>query len=1114
MEHIREYCQIFRKKVEGVLYGICFFTNFATETKTRELIKINTNTFTTTDMKKALLFVIGLMLTSTLLAGPVGKEEAKAKALTFLGGKVGTAEGRAKAPLQQELSLASTGDAYHVFNIGSDGGFVIVSASDLTPDIIGYTDEGAFDANNIPDNMKAWLQGYADQIAWAEANGEPAASESKVRRAPAVMKTSIAPLIQTKWNQSNPYNYYCPDFFTYGKSVTGCMATALAQILYYNNQKEGFPTETIVDRAAYDCETNWSGNHVHVNACPATSFEWADMQLTYTGEENASSDVKAQAVAKLMQYCGATINMDYANSSNGGSAAKSNIVTELKTYFGYDDRVKYCSRSKYMTMEWEDLIYQELAAARPVLYDGASTGGGHAFVCDGYSEDGYFHINWGWGGKGDGYYLLNVANPHETGIGAGSSSDGFTMEQHAIIGLTKTGSAIDEREVRLSVGAFTYAGTSTISRSASCAVKYDYTLWNELFYTHDFEFALAVYDESEEIKAVSSTRNLDAVAPGSGKSSTSSWTASFDFSDVSTIPSGTYKLKIVSRLKGATEWLKSIAADDRYIQMVADASNVTFTTVTPTVGLTASDVTPLTCTKGELTTVTATITNNGSSYNGNLYLFVGGTNVAGNGISVEAGKKTKVSFAFKYENEVPADKIMKITTDKAGSKEVWSGTMHAVAGVTGTDAPALTFTTTLNVEGDKLLGNQLIGKVTATNDTDNNYQGEVSLVRHKYEGGWDYSTTRWEKVTVPAHSSYDITFTYDAEIGQVYGAEVKYKHGGSEVSVITYKKYTAQPAIKVIAADGTETLALATSYYVAPADAAVVDLRGQSSVTSINPSSNPNCLYLLDESAATPSGITNNVVKGTTAVNIVLEDGNDFYTPIDFTATKISYTRTFTTGANKTTGGGWNTIVLPFDVTAVKKKGTADIDWFHSSGDTGKNFWLFAFVSDSKSGVDFNYTDDIKANTPYLINVPDHTWGTENQLTSVPITFEGTGALIKADAKSATSGPHFIFSGDMQQTAVTQCYVLNASGTVFEKTTGDVPAFQAYFYPTTRDWLGGALTIGFADNSEATNILSVDSEEKTTDAAEGWYTLQGVKLEGKPTQKGIYVYNGKKVAIK
>ena len=152
--------------------------------------------FFTTNMKKTLLLILGLVLTTSLFAGPVGKEEAKEKALAFLNGNVGTKDGVAKAPRhQQDLSLATTGDAYHVFNIGAGNGFVIVSGSDLTPDIIGYTDEGSFDPQSLPDNMKAWLQGYADQIEWVEKNGESAASESVMRKAPAdvkAMSTSIS----------------------------------------------------------------------------------------------------------------------------------------------------------------------------------------------------------------------------------------------------------------------------------------------------------------------------------------------------------------------------------------------------------------------------------------------------------------------------------------------------------------------------------------------------------------------------------------------------------------------------------------------------------------------------------------------------------------------------------------------------------------------------------------------------------------------------------------------------------------------------------------------------------------------------------------------------------
>lgn len=1071
-------------------------------------------------MKKSLLLILGLLLTTSLFAGPVGKEEAKEKALAFLNGNASQRAGVAKSPRRlQDLSLASSGDAYHVFNIGASNGFVIVSGSDLTPDIIGYTDEGSFDAQNLPDNMKAWLQEYTNQIAWVEKQGEVAASTSKVRKVSASVKEAIAPLIQTKWNQANPYNYYCPNFVSSTKCVTGCMATALAQLLYYHHQKDGFPTGTKADVAAYECFTNWSGSHVQVDACPASNFDWDKMQLTYTGKEDASSDIKAQAVAKLMQYCGAAIDMDYADELNGGSSASSDIVEPLKTYFGFDERVKLCKRTKYTTVEWENLIYQELVEKRPTIITGQSTGGGHAFICDGYDADGYFHINWGWGGTGNGYYLLNVANPHETGIGAGSSSDGYTMKQDALIGLEKpVGSVPAEVELgRLTVSGVSYTGSATLDKTTQ-TVSGAFRIFNKLKAQYDFQIGLGLFDENDEL-IQSQTTPIPQVTGLNVNSGWNSLNLSSTF-DLSGLEDGkTYTVKPVSRFKGETEWLKCFGTEDYYLKLEAHAIDVTISAVTYTVNLAVSDVSPLDCVKGEVTTITATITNNGSNFNSNLYLFLSGSSdpVAGNGVSVEAGKKTVASFAFKYNGDAPAVKTMKIATNKDGTGVIWSGSLNVVAGVTGTDAPELTFSTKLNVDGDKILGNKLIGVVTATNSTSTNYTGKIALMSWKWTGGSADGNGVYQTVTVPAGSSVDIKYEYDVEIDGKYSVTIQYDYSGStrKLNETLDNYYYAKPAVKTIDADGKETLKLAATNFAVPDDAAVVDLRGLSVVTSITPNSNKNCLYLLDESAATPTGIMNNVVKGTTAANIVLEDGYEFYTPIDFTATKISYTRTFTTGATAT-GGGWNTIVLPFDVTAVKKEGTDPIDWFKSASDTGKNFWLYAFEDDDKTNVEFNYTDAIKAYTPYLINVPSDAWGTENQLTGKPITFEGENAEIKVEAKSAISGSHFIFTGNMQQQAVNKCYVLNAAGTEFAQTVGNVPAFQAYFYPTTRDWLGGALTISFVDNSEATGIVEANSQLSTVNSQlqEGWYTLQGVKLDGKPTEKGIYIYNGKKVAIK
>jgi len=1077
---------------------------------------------TLTSMKKTLLLIVGLLLTSTLMAGPVGKEEAKEKALAFLKEEVGTKSARAPRHVQ-DVVLAQSNDAYYVFNVKNDVGFVIVSGSDLTPSIIGYADEGSFDANNIPSNMKAWLQGYADQIAYLEKSGNSASSaEAMGQRRTSSVKVSIAPMLPTAWNQDAPYNYLCPDFFTYGKSVTGCVATALAQVLYYHYQSEGLPTGTKKEIPAYECATSWGGlGKVSVAACPASTFDWANMQATYTGSEE-TTDVKALAVAKLMQYCGAAVNMDYSNSANGGSAASlGDIPQALNDYFGFDKNVLYRDRLHYTTIEWEELIYQELVAGRPVLYGGQSSGGGHAFVCDGYDADGYFHINWGWGGLGNSYFLLSVLNPNEKGVGGGSTRDGYSMSQNVVLGIQEpTGKTIEDGTLALSVLNLAYTGSAEVSKSSTFQVSYTYSYRNDLSYKYDFYYGLGIYDDSDNlVSAQGFSGSTDDWRPGV----TVSGSATMYLSTEGLTVGETYKIKPVCRLKGSETWQKCLFADNHYIQAVVSASKIGLSSVSPTISLVASDVTPTTCVKGELTTITATITNNGADYSGNLYLLLNGSSdpVAGNGISVEAGKKTTASFAFIYSGDAPDVKTMKITTDKEGTNVIWSGNLDVQSGVTGTDTPELTFTTELNLDDSNqyILGNKLIAKVTATNATSSNYVGKVILMCYKWTGGSGSGSGYTNDLIVPANSSVDVDYVYDVEMEGKYSVQLQYMHnGGYEQTTpsTVYTSYYAKPAVTSIAPDGTETLALATASYVVPADASVVDLRDQSVVTSITKNSNPNTIYLLDESAATPSGITDNVVKGATAANIVLTDDgtHGFYTPVDFTATKISYTRTFTNGATAA-GGGWNTIVLPFDVATVSVGGTA-IDWFKSTTDSGKNFWLYAFANDEEGTVNFTYADAIEADKPYIINVPSDAWGEAFNLVGKAIVFSGTDAAISSDPKSTLSGNYYLMNGTRQTEAVTDAYVMNAEGKKFVKTTGSVAPFQAYFSDSSRKSTLSSLAIGF-DTSEggSTNIL-VPAEHVSTNAAV--YNLQGVKMGTANQQnklpKGIYIINGKKIIKK
>ena len=1071
-------------------------------------------------MRKLLLSAMALLLSSALMAGPVGKDEAQSKALAFLNGKVSTqTNGSARVQRRlQNLSLAASEKAYHVFNVDENGGFVIVSGSDLTPDIIGYADEGSFDAQNIPDNMKAWLAGYAEQIEWAEAQGVSALPGTKNMRKVGSIKSSIAPLIQTTWNQDAPYYNSCPDFFKYGKCVTGCVATAMAQVLYYLNQQDGFPTGTTNDIAGYECNAIWGElGKISVAACPKATFEWGKMEKSYVGVDDAS---KKAAVAKLMQYCGAAVHMQYANSANGGSQSSvGNIPEALQTYFGFDRNVRFENRKNYTEAEWEDLIYNEVANGRPVIYGGMSAGGGHGFVCDGYDADGLFHVNWGWGGLNDGYYLLTALIPSKLGIGGGKTADGFTMNQQIVAGIQKpTGKAVEDGPITLILEKLDYTGLAeTLKTATYLTIPFSGGLRCDLAYTHKFHLGLAFYDGGTLVKAY----EIGTITSQTAKTFSPVGTFEIPMMELNALlTSGkTYQLKMVNKLEGSDEWIPCTNPDDIYLQTVVTDTKILMSAVGLTTVLSASDINLVTDgVVGTLQKVTATIGNSGTGvYRSNVYLFLGADTkpVAGKGLDLKAGGKTDVVFNF-----IPTAKgttAIKITTDEAGTQVIGSGsiTVKESPDMSGDDSPTLTFEKKLmNVEGSKILGKQLTTVVTVKNTTSKNYVGKVILLMIKGSIG----TGDLCDVTIPANSSKEMTFVYDVEEGAKYTLQMRYNKDGAMIEAEPQSsEYTAAAAVSYMKADGTEALALKANPFNVPDGAAVVDLRGIS-VLEVKPSSNPNCLYLADGGASI-TGVTKNLVKGTTAATpIELKDDGEhgFCSPIDFTATKVTYKRTFKNGFKKgsTEAVGWSTLTVPFNVTKVTVDGT-EISWFKSSEETGKNFWVYAFSSDDKDKVNFTWTSGIKANTPYIINVPfGDEWGSNN-LEGKEIVFEGSGE-IKANAKSTLSGSYHLFAGTNQKVDdASGFYQINAEGKKFEKgLTTSVEPFRAYFFDSSRDLFGSVLSIGIENGEEITGIAELKSAATENVKSEGWYTLTGVKLNGAPAKKGVYLHNGKKVNVR
>ena len=364
------------------------------------------------------LLLLVLLLPATTVGNPISREQAQQNAVSFLKSKGKFAS---SASLRLAPSMMTTAvENYYVFNIGNKEGYVIAAGDDCAPAILGYSESGYINVDSMPCNMKAWLREYANQIRYMQERGDASNISSKSLPTHPI----IPPMLTTSWGQGYPYNINCPSFFGQGQCVTGCIATAMAQVMYYH--RANTVTCTTAEIPAYVCDRYWTIEsetlQLSVDAIPAGSvIDWDNMFDSYS---SSITDVQKQAVANLMKYCGAAVRMDYGMDVSG--AAFRNIPIALNNYFGYSNETVLKNRNVYNDVDWDNLIYNELSNNHPVLYGGANSNGGHEFVCDGYDDGGYYHINWGWNGSCDGYFLLSALNP-------GSSSNGYNMSQNAVL---------------------------------------------------------------------------------------------------------------------------------------------------------------------------------------------------------------------------------------------------------------------------------------------------------------------------------------------------------------------------------------------------------------------------------------------------------------------------------------------------------------------------------------------------------------------------------------------------------------------------------------------------------------------------------------------------------
>ena len=327
----------------------------------------------------------------------------------------------------------NTTPAVFVFN-STDESFVLVSAEDNARAVLGYSDNGTFDANNIPANMQFWLQMYADEL---RREGEEAIRregavsdrgekgdkakkairrEAKGERRETSAETypTISPILgETIWGQDKPFNNKCPEI-NGEHAASGCVATAISQIMYVHKH----PTKGTGSHS-YTTETkqlNVSANFGN------TTYDWANMILDYTG---VYTPTQADAVATLMYHVGVAADMDYTVEASG--AVSSMALAALTKHFGYDKAITVLPKDFMKEGDLLQAIATDLQAGRPVYFSGATVAQeGHAFVCDGMKSDGYLHINWGWNGIANGYFAISALAPEVQGTGGSASNLAFT----------------------------------------------------------------------------------------------------------------------------------------------------------------------------------------------------------------------------------------------------------------------------------------------------------------------------------------------------------------------------------------------------------------------------------------------------------------------------------------------------------------------------------------------------------------------------------------------------------------------------------------------------------------------------------------------------------------
>ncbi len=1012
-------------------------------------------------------------------AAPVTQQQALNEATAFVQQRQASHGALKMAARAPRVKASADMGYYYVFNIGTDEGFVVVSGDDRTNPILGFSFEGSFDAKRVPVNMQNWLDGYVAQMRVLDTMTDAQATQALAlpRRTRTVdTRNSIAPLITTKWDQATPYWNKCPEFMSIDENgdtigelaYTGCVATSMSQIMNYYKWPAQ-PTKPIASYTFSYPTGTYSYASFTTDELPVTTFDWEHMKDSYNGSEDL---VYTDAVATLMLYVGCAIKSQYYLSATG--AYTDDIPKGFTEYFAYDPttiQIKF--RTDFTQEDWDNMVYQELVEGRPMVYNGtAGSSGGHSFVCDGYEYGNYFHINWGWGGMGNGYFQLSVLNPRESGIGGASSAEGYNMKQNVVIGIQPgdpAGSGQPEPQVE---DALTVTGIGTYGTFTRDSQSEGFSIYKNKYFTLNYadhvgtqkryDIGVAFYNLDGTFHSMIINRGTYSTALTSALGSF--WALGKDITDARNAVKmgkgmvGTYNIVPMYKLEGTSEWKPMLESDRYYLECTMTATQATFV-AHPMLNLQIQDMEFEGGEKvGSPERIHVTLKNNSADrFFGDLYLQFGSQQI---------------------------DEYSSYTT--AIQAEVLAG---QTATVTFNVTPATAGTQTIRLYYDANCSNQVAGSgsVTITQSSEAAMNLAVDIQAENAVDGVIYDSHAHFRVDITNNGTGEynkyvlapLFIVTTDESGKVSGEMITYSQSslnlqpgqtktlyfdfnnlayGSTYSLNIYARNENDELVNIVVPgssvfyqierglvtwDGSSMTGngvAASGNITIPADALAARLEGLN-ITSVTPSGNPNTIYLIGENEPVPAGLEGlNVVRGNQAERIQLTDGYGYFTPQSFTAAEISYKRTFAKARRAGEAAAWSTIVLPFAPQAITADGEVTLA---ASQDADADMWVVRFAQEVDSVPAFECVAQMEANVPYII-------AAAQSIKGQPVTWQASNVLLKAEPIAYTSGENYLMAGNYVPKSIETIYFEDVYGSHASlMRSAAVPAFRAYFEALT-----------------------------------------------------------------